>query len=253
MNYNQPIVGIPVNTMQINSFVWHGASDANIKAVKDIAQCQPLLIPAQGEDLAITDILNRLDGILLPGGASNIQPSLYGGPPARSGDLNDPCRDSTTIPLIHKAVDMRVPLFAICRGCQELNVAFGGSLYPYLHELPERLDHRRDRTKPLAEQVRPTHEVNIRDGGPLHFIVGQQTAMVNSLHGQGIDQLGSGLTAEARALDSTIEAISIDDAQAWTLGVQWHPEFQAATDPLSKALFVLYGSACQSRAKERDE
>lgn len=237
--------------MQVNNFVWHGASEANIIAIKEVADCQPMLIPAQGDKLAITDILNRLDGILIPGGASNIQPSLYGGSPSRSGDLSDPRRDSTTIPLILKAVDMSVPMFAICRGCQELNVAFGGSLHPYLHELPQRLDHRRDRTKDLEEQVRPTHEVNIREGGPLHVIAGQRAVMVNSLHGQGIDRLAPGLTAEAHALDSTIEAISIDAAQAWTLGVQWHPEFQAATDSLSKALFVSYGSACQFRAKQR--
>jgi putative glutamine amidotransferase len=229
----------------------HATGERTIDAIVGLADAVPVIIPALGQRLDVGELLNGIDALVLTGGVTNIEPHNYDGPPARHGDLHDPRRDSTTLPLIRAAVDKGIPVLAICRGCQELNVAFGGTLHQFLHEVPGRFDHRRDRTKPIDWVAKPAHAIAIRAQGPLAPIAGGTETEVNSLHGQGIDRVGCGIDVEATASDSTIEAISVNGARAFALGVQWHPELMAATDPLSVALFGAFGAAARERAARR--
>lgn len=247
----RPLIGIPAGYRAYDNFYVHVSGGRNVAAVIEAAEATPLLIPAVGEQLNIAETLAGLDGVLLTGGASNIEPHRYGGAPSRNGDLHEPMRDATTLPLTRAAVDCGVPVFAMCRGMQELNVALGGSLHQYLHEVPGRFDHRRDRTKPIDVQAAPTHHITMTPGGVLEGVTGVAEAMVNSLHGQGVDKPAPGTTVEAVADDSTIEGISVDGARAFALGIQWHAEFAATSDPISIALFAAFGDAARERAKRR--
>ena len=229
----------------------HTVGQANVDAVANVAGGVPVVIPAIGERLNVVDFLASLDGIMLTGGATNVEPHHYDGAPSREGDTHDPLRDATSLPLIRAAVDIGVPLFAVCRGFQEFNVALGGSLHQHLQEIPGRFDHRRDRTKPIEAQLAPIHSIDIEDGTALADIAGAASAMVNSLHGQGIDRPAPGMAVAARAADDTIEALCVTGARGFALGVQWHPEFHAKDDPLSRALFVAFGEAARQRAAER--
>ena len=197
------------------------------------------------------DILKSIDGLFLTGGATNIHPYNYSNNIYRDKDIYDKKRDSTTIPLIKLAIKLGIPIFAVCRGFQEINVALGGSLHSYLHEVPGKFDHRRDRTKNLEYQTIPSHNVTINKYGLIYKILNKKNIKVNSLHGQGIDRLGKNLQIEAFAEDTTIEAISLKNSNSWMLGVQWHPELSLQHDCISKELFKSYGNACRKIKKER--
>lgn len=247
-----PVVGVSACLKQGEHAPYHSVVDRYVEAVRVGAGALPLIVPALGELGAIDALLERLDGLLFTGSPSNVCPSLYGGPPPRPGNLADPRRDATTLPLMRRALATGVPLLAICRGIQELNVALGGSLHQHLHEVPGRADHRSDKSRPWAERYEPRHEVRIRPGGLLHRLLdGAETAIVNSLHGQGIDRLAPGLVVEAVAADGTIEAVSVAAAPAFALGVQWHPEWRAAEDPVSRPLFAAFGAAARARRRAR--
>ena len=247
----RPLIGIPAGYRAFDSFHVHVTGDRNVLAVIEAADATPFIVPAVGDRPNIAETLAGLAGVPLTGGASNIEPHRYGGAPSRDGDLHDPLRDATTLPLTRAALDGGVPVFAMCRGMQELNVALGGTLHQYLHEVPGRFDHRRDRTKPFEEQAAPVHHITITPGGVLEGVTGVTEAMVNSLHGQGVDRPAPGTTVEAVADDSTIEGISVDGAHTFALGVQWHAEFAATSDPVSIALFAAFGDAARERAKRR--
>lgn len=251
MNNLVPLIGIPASFLDRQGFRMHAVGQANVDAVANVAGGVPVVIPAIAERLDVVDLLANLDGIMLTGGVSNVEPRHYGGAPSREGDQHDPLRDATSLPLIRAAVDLGVPLFAVCRGFQEFNVALGGSLHQHLQEIPGRFDHRRDRTKPIEKQLEPIHSIDIEAGTALPEIAGAACAMVNSLHGQGIDKPAPGTTVAARAADGTVEALSVAGAPGFALGVQWHPEFHAAKDPLSRALFEAFGAAARQRAAKR--
>jgi putative glutamine amidotransferase len=247
-----PVVGIPACLVVPDRFGFHQVGDKYVTSVIDGAGCVPLLIPALGERLDPDDLLAGLDGLLITGSPSNVAPQHYGGPPARLGSLGDPARDSTTLPLIRRAIARAVPLFAICRGLQELNVALGGSLHQEVHELPGRLDHRSDKTVPADQRYAPVHPVSLTPGGALQaLLAGAAGITVNSLHGQAIDRLAPGLAIEATASDGTIEAISVVDAPGFVLAVQWHPEWRVLENPVSRRLFAAFGAACRARAAAR--
>jgi putative glutamine amidotransferase len=165
--------------------------------------------------------------------------------------LHDPARDATTLPLIRKAVNAGVPVFGICRGFQEMNVAFGGTLHQKLHEVPGNLDHRDDESQPLEVQYGPAHDVALEPGGLLRSLSATDSIRVNSLHNQGIAQLGGALAVEARAPDGVIEAFRVRDAQRFALAVQWHPEWQVMKNPFSRALFAAFGESCRVRAQSK--
>jgi len=222
------------------------------RAVLDAAGAAPLLIPSLADELGFDELLQRLDGLLFTGSPSNVEPHRYEGPPSAPGTLHDPARDATTLPLIRKAVRAGVPVFGICRGFQEMNVAFGGTLHQRLHEVPGHLDHRDDETQPLEVQYGPAHDVTLEPGGVLRALAASGRIQVNSLHNQGIDRLGAELAVEARAPDGVIEAFRVRDAQRFALAVQWHPEWKVMSNPFSRALFAAFGQASRERASVKE-
>ncbi len=222
-----------------------------IEAIARGAEAVPVLVPALGSEIDLPSLLEACDGLLLTGSASNVEPHHYGGPASTPGTLHDANRDATTLPLIPRAVAAGLPVLAICRGFQEMNVAYGGTLHQQLHEVPGNLDHRDDESQPLEVQYGPAHEVLLEPGGELEKIAGVSRLNVNSLHWQGVQKLGRGLTVEARAADGVIEAFSVTGSSGFSMGLQWHPEWQFAKDPFSRALFAAFGAAAAQRARIR--
>lgn len=227
------------------------AAEKYARALLDAADALPLVIPSLAEELRVDELLERLDGLLFTGSPSNVEPHHYAGPPSVPGTLHDPARDATTLPLIRKAVARGVPVLGICRGFQEVNVAFGGSLHQRVHEVPGYLDHRDDESQPLDVQYGPAHEVTLEPGGLLRALADSERVRVNSLHWQGIDRLGEGLLVEARAPDGLIEAFRVGQASGFALAVQWHPEWKVMSNSFSRALFAAFGAACRQRADRR--
>lgn len=252
-----PIVGIPTCAVSVDGRPMYRVVGKYADSVVDGAGCLPLLIPAIGEVGCFIELMGRLDGLFLTGGASNVRPDFYDGEESRAGTLHDPDRDSTTLPLIRAAVEAGVPVFAVCRGIQELNVALGGTLHQNVHELPGKSEHRMNRSVPTDERYEARHPITINPGGMLEKMAAAEMAdgrevMVNSLHAQAIDQLGEGLFVEAVSDDGVIEAVSVSGAKSFALGVQWHPEHHTSLQwPLSKAMFGGFGDACRDRMTAR--
>lgn len=243
---NLPFVGIPCCVRTINEREFHTVSERYPNAVIDAAGCLPVVIPAIGAKIDCGALLDGLDGLLLTGSPSNVEPDQYGGPPSREGTLHDPSRDATTLPLIREAVRRDLPILAICRGIQELNVALGGTLHQRIFDMPERFNHRRRKgPMTLDERYGPAHSVRFAEGGRLLPVAGSRDVMVNSLHGQGIDRPAPDLFVEAVAPDGQIEAVSLPGAR-FVVGVQWHPEYKALENPLSRALFAAFAHACHA-------
>ena len=247
----RPLIGIPADRRMVGAHPFHMVGEKYARAVLDAAQAAPLLIPSLAEELRFDELLERLDGMLFTGSPSNVEPHLYQGAPSSPGTLHDPARDATTLPLIRKAVQAGVPVFGICRGFQEMNVAFGGTLHQRLHELPGYLDHRDDESQPLEVQYGPAHDVVLEPGGVLRSLASADRIRVNSLHSQGIDRLGGELAVEARAPDGVVEAFRVRSAQRFALAVQWHHEWQVMANPFSRALFAAFGQASRERAESR--
>jgi putative glutamine amidotransferase len=246
-----PLVGLPADSKPIGLHRYQAVGEKYIRAVVTGAQALPLLIPSLDPPLDLRALLAGLDGLLLTGAYSNIEPHHYDGGPSYEGNLHDPARDATSLSLVKLAIEMRVPVLAVCRGLQEVNVALGGSLHQKVQEIAGFDDHREDLDDPLDDQYAPAHPVQL--SGSLAGIAGSDVAMVNSLHGQGIDRVGQGLRVEARAPDGLVEAVRLDDANAWLLAVQWHPEWKVAENPFYLGIFREFGAACRARAAHRDE
>lgn len=232
------MIGIPACVREIAGQPQHAALPRYSLAVLGGAEAVPILMPPIGA--AAAGILDRLDGLLLPGSPSNVDPARYGQPDETPG-MHDPARDETTFPLIHAALARGMPLLAICRGIQELNVALGGSLHQQVHDVGARLDHRGGQG-PRAHRYRPQHPVRLSGG--LRALWGQDQIVVNSVHEQAIDRLGTGLAAEAIAPDGTVEGVWVT-GQSFAVGVQWHPEYEFAADVNSVVLFRRFGEACR--------
>jgi len=163
----------------------------------------------------------------------------------------DPHRDDWTLPLIPRLLERGIPLLAICRGFQEVNVALGGSLHQAVHQVAGLRDHRDDESLPVDEQYGPAHPVRIEAGGLLAALLDADEVIVNSLHGQGVNRLAPGLRVEARAPDGLVEAFSATSGSAFALAVQWHPEWRAAENPVSRRLFEAFGDACRAHSRAR--
>jgi putative glutamine amidotransferase len=243
-----PLIGIPADRRLYGKHYFHMVGEKYIEAVAQGAGAVPVLVPALGSEIDLPSLLDACDGLLLTGSASNVEPQHYGGPASEPGTLHDPDRDATTLPLIPRAIAAGLPVLAICRGFQEMNVAYGGTLNPKLHEVPGNLDHRDDESMPLDVQYAPVHEVLLEPGGQLRKIAGRDRLQVNSLHWQGVERLGDDLTVEARAPDGVIEAFRVADSATFALGLQWHPEWRFAQDAFSSALFAAFGKASRERA-----
>lgn len=223
-----------------------------IAAIVEGSDALAMLLPALGERQSTEDVLAVVDGLLFTGSYSNVEPHRYGGKPEEPGALYDAARDATTLPLLHAAIAADIPVLTICRGFQEMNVAFGGTLHQSVHAMPGFNDHRENKEDSLELQYAPSHCVALTRGGLLRRLAGGvDEARVNSLHGQGVERLGAGLAIEATALDGLIEALSVKDARAFALGVQWHPEWKHANDALSAAIFRAFGDACRERMRAK--
>ncbi len=245
-------VGIPADSKIIGPHPFQAVGEKYIRGVLDGADAQPLLIPSMHRGLDLDALLDHLDGLLLPGSPSNIEPHHYSDEPSFDGNIHDPARDLTTLNLIPKAIAKGVPVLAICRGFQEVNVAMGGSLHQKVHDVPGMLNHKEDLQQPLDVQYAPVHAVSLLEGGWLQgFADGAPTVMVNSLHGQGIKRLGDGLIAEAVAPDGLIEAVRLASAQTFLLALQWHPEWKALENPFYHNIFKAFGQACRARSQKR--
>ncbi len=251
MNQKRPIVGIPADTKQLGDHPYNLVGSKYIDAISDVANCTPLLIPAIGSRLDITSTLSVIDGLFLTGAVSNVEPSRYGKSPINNEMLLDKNRDATTFPLIRAALEANIPLLGVCRGFQELNVAMGGTLFQAVHEQDNMMDHR-EKPGSVDVQYGPAHTVKITNNGRLAQLFAQTDEItVNSVHGQGIDQLGNHLIVEATAPDGLIEAISVSDASTFALAVQWHPEWKAIENQQSIALFEAFGLACKGYKQHR--
>lgn len=247
-----PLVLLAADAKDIDGVIWHAVVGTYVTALIQGAGAVPLILPAApGADIDIDAVLARVDGVLLPGSRSNVHPARYGEAPSPRAEPHDEQRDAVTIPLINAAVRHGVPLLAICRGMQELNVALGGSLFAEVHEVPGRNDHRAPSHPERDARYGIRQDVAVTPGGVLAGIVGEGTIRVNSLHRQAVDRLSEMLAVEATAPDGTIEAVSVKGSSAFALGVQWHPEYWVRTDLPSQRLFSGFGDAVRERLAAR--
>jgi putative glutamine amidotransferase len=251
MSARRPVIGIPADRRVLGQHPFHAVGEKYITPLLRIAGTLPLLIPSLGDELGQAELVQELDGLLFTGSPSNVEPRHYGGEQSRPGTLHDPARDATTLSLIPRAVAAGVPVLGICRGFQEINVASGGTLWQHVHEVPGLNVHHEDDTQPLGVQYGPAHEVSLVPGGLLAQIAGRERITVNSLHHQGVRELGQGLIAEAHAEDGLVEAFRVAGAQRFAVAVQWHPEWNAGEDEFSTALFQAFGAAARERAASK--
>ncbi|MHA3913746.1 gamma-glutamyl-gamma-aminobutyrate hydrolase family protein [Halovulum sp. GXIMD14793] len=245
----RPVVGIIGNSYLINDqYPAQAVGIHNIDAVAEVTGAIPLLIPALPGASSVTELLDIFDGFVLPGGRPNVHPEFYGHAPTEAHGAFDRNRDELVLPLIRECVQRAVPILGICRGFQEFNVAFGGTLHPEIRDLPGRMNHRMPPDGTLEEKFEHRHTVALTPGGRFARIFGADEVLVNSLHGQGIDTPGARVIVEGHAPDGTHEAIHIDDAPSFAMAVQWHPEWNAAADPVSRPLYEAFGRALKGEA-----
>jgi putative glutamine amidotransferase len=239
----KPVVLVPACNRTRGDHPIHSAGKKYVDGVR-LAGCLPLIVPS-ADVQEIDQLLALADGVLLTGSPSNVHPSHFGEAVHDPNEPLDPVRDGWTLPLVRAALKRGVPLFGLCRGAQEVNVALGGSLHQAVHEVDGHIDHRSDDDDPVDKQYGPVHEVQVEPGGVLQAMLQRERFEVNSLHGQAVNRLADGLRIEARAPDGVIEAFSMPGA-GFNLSVQWHPEWQAADNPVSTLLFQAFGAACQA-------
>ena len=246
-----PLIGLPACVRTLDDQSFHVAGDKYVRAVARCVKGLPLVVPALGTHLDVEALVASLDGLLVTGSPSNVHPSLYDRAPGPEAEPYDRERDDTSFPLIRAALDQGVPLLAICRGFQELNVLLGGSLHPRVHEVAGRLDHRRPQDPDPDVQYGPKHRVTFEADSRIAEIFGTREMQINSLHWQALDRVAEKLIVEGRADDGTVESVRVKDAKAFAIGVQWHPEYKAWENPLSARLFEAFGTAARSRRAAR--
>ena len=251
---SKAVVGVIGNAYHVeNRFFVQMAGERNLRAIAEVIGALPLIFAGARDITDIGALLDVVDGILLTGGRANVHPSYFKTDPDPAYEPYDENRDAMALALIEACVEKSVPIFGVCRGMQEMNVAFGGSLHPEIRELPGRMNHRMPRLENGEIHPDPTvifadrHDVSLIPDGVFRRILGKDTIRVNSLHGQGILELGDRVVAEGVAEDGTIEAISIDDAGGFAIGVQWHAEYDPQVNPINRLLFQAFGEALDAR------
>lgn len=248
---SKPVVAIPCDFREFDGNVWHVVAHQYVRAAVEGAGVMPFLVPALETGNDIDEILDRVDGVLASGARSNVHPSLYGREAKDTDGPFDPGRDATSLPLIRRALERGVPLLAICRGIQELNVALGGTLATEIQDQPGIWDHRKPDVKELDVAYGIRQDVIVKEGSCLAPVLGAGRIRVNSLHRQAIGAAAPRLAVEAVADDGTIEAVSVIGAKAFAVGVQWHPEYWVRTDTPSASLFKAFGDAVRTYAAGR--
>jgi putative glutamine amidotransferase len=240
----RPIVGIIGNSYLLNDqYPAHATGAINSEAVAEVAGAVPMVIPADPRFVSVAELMEVCDGFVLTGGRPNVHPEEYGEAATEAHGAFDRARDAITLPLIRACVESGQPFLGICRGFQEVNVAMGGTLHPEIRDLPGRMNHRMPPDGTLEEKFAIRHAVRFTPGGVFHRLMGADCVMTNTLHGQGINAPGHRIVIDGAADDGTPEAIYVDGAPGFTLSVQWHPEWNAAGDPVSRPLFAAFGAA----------
>jgi putative glutamine amidotransferase len=240
----RPVVGIISNSHLINDeYPAHAGGTMNSCAVAHVAGCLPLLIPSDPSLVSVEELMEVCDGFLLTGGRPNVHPEEYGEEPTPAHGSFDRLRDAIVLPLVRACVERGQPFLGVCRGFQEVNVAMGGTLHPEIRDLPGRDNHRMPPEGSLEDKFALRHRVTFSEGGPFHRLLGTREVMTNSLHGQGIKTPGPHVAVDGWAPDGTPEAMFVRGARGFTLSVQWHPEWNAANDPVSRPLFRAFGEA----------
>jgi len=247
---DRPLVGVIADRRVLGDHAYHLAGEKYLAALVKASVVYPVILPAIIEDIDVPEILEEFDGLFLTGSPSNVEPHHYMGDPSEPDTWHDPERDQKALALIPAALRAAMPLFAVCRGFQEMNVAFGGSLHQLVHEVPGYRVHKENPDDPLDKMYGPVHQVLFEKGGLLEQVTGEQEVAVNSLHSQGIDRLASELQVEAVADDGLIEAFVVRNAPGYTLAVQWHPEWEVMNNPVSTAIFSSFGDACRDYRKD---
>ena len=250
---SRPVVGIIGNTQLLNDqYPVHAGGVMNSDAVSKVCGCMPLIIPTNPDYVSVEELMSVCDGFLLTGGRPNVHPEEYGEEATEAHGAFDRARDAIALPLVRACVESGQPFLGICRGFQEINVAMGGSLYPEIRELPGRMNHRMPPDGTLEEKFELRHDVSFASGGVFHEVMGAEVVRTNTLHGQGIKEPGSRIVMDGFAPDGTPEAIYVKGAPGFTLAVQWHPEWNATGDPVSRPLFAAFGEAVRAWATRGD-
>ena len=245
----RPTIGIISNHFIMgDDYPAYASGKMNVEAISNVAGCIPLLIPADPHYVTVNELLETCDGFLFTGGRPNVHPEEYGEEETQAHGDFDRCRDEITLPLIRACVEFGQPFFGVCRGFQEVNVAMGGTLYPEIRDLEGRMNHRMPPDGTLEEKFALRHCVRFTKGGVFDRILGDVNVMTNTLHGQGIKQAGPRIVIDGVADDGTPEATYVKDAPGFSLSVQWHPEYNACDDPVSRPLFERFGDAAREWA-----
>ena len=248
----RPIVGVIGNFYLMNDeYPVHASGTMNSEALAEVSDCMPMIIPTDPRYVSVPELLELCDGFLLTGGRPNVHPEEYGEEPTEAHGDFDRARDAISLDLVRACVDRGQPVLGVCRGFQEVNVAMGGTLHPEIRDLPGRDNHRMPPDGTLKEKFALRHEVTFTEGGVFHQVMGAQKVMTNTLHGQGIKTPGPRLMIDGYAPDGTPETIYVKDAPGFTLAVQWHPEYKAAEDPVSRPLFEAFGKAVHEWASAK--
>ncbi len=247
----KPVVAIPADFRTFDGNVWHATPHQYVRAAVEGSGVMTFLVPALESGNDADEILDRVDGVLVSGSRTNVHPSLYGKEATESDGPFDPGRDATSLPLIRRALERGIPLLAICRGIQELNVALGGTLASEIQDMPGIWDHRKPDVSELDVAYGIRQNVIIKEGSCLASVLGAGEVQVNSLHRQAISRAAPRLAVEAVAEDGTIEAVSVIDAKAFAVGVQWHPEYWVGKDGPSSTLFQAFGDAVRTYAASK--
>ncbi|MEN3149955.1 gamma-glutamyl-gamma-aminobutyrate hydrolase family protein [Neorhizobium sp. IRAMC:178] len=250
----RPVIGVIGNTYNVeNRFSAQLVGEQNLRAIAEVTGALPLMFAGNPNITDIPTLLDTVDGILLTGARANVHPSHFNTEPHARHEPYDQNRDAVALPLINACVAAGIPVFGICRGFQEMNVAAGGSLHPEIRELPGRMNHRMPRLEngeihpDMTVVFADRHDVQLTPDGVFARLLGRETIRVNSLHGQGVDKLGNRIVVEGVAEDGTIEAIRFKEAQGFALGVQWHAEYDPQINPINRALFEAFGEAVRAR------
>lgn len=243
----RPVIGIVGNVFLVNEqYPAHMAGVNNSQAISEVSDCLPMVVAVDRNIVSVEELMEVCDGFLFTGGRANVHPSHYGEPETEAHGAFDHSRDELALPLIRACVKEGLPILGLCRGFQEVNVAMGGSLYPEIRDLPGRDNHRMPPDGTLEEKFALRHEVSFTNGGVFHQVMGTDKVMTNTLHGQGIKVAGPRIAVDGHAPDGTPEAIYVKDAPGFTLSVQWHPEWNAENDPVSRPLFKAFGDAARA-------